>query len=103
MFPRRRRMTVIARRVDAVLSIAKASWVSMQPGATRVDDDVTPEPRRLGHGGMVERGCRECKEPRCGIRGGTSTFAPAWTGSSSCRLGKLHITKCCLRERPVEQ
>ena len=76
MFPCRRRMAVVTGGMDAMFSSAKASWVPMQPGAMRVDDDMMPEPRALGHDGMVGRGFRESKERRPGIRGGTSTFGP---------------------------
>src|SRR6185437_11174756 len=53
VFSLRRRMSIIARGMDAVSARAKPSWISVQPCASRVDDDVAPEPTGSGHSAMV--------------------------------------------------
>src|SRR5687768_16983167 len=50
---RRGRVPVIARGVNAMSAASKSATVAVQPGATRVDDDVDPATAQTGHARIV--------------------------------------------------
>ena len=82
VFARRRRISVITRGMNAVFAAAKAAWISVEPGSTRVDDDVAPKPSRPRHGcNSPSPTCDTQDEalPDPGRRDYACYAAPAWT------------------------